>query len=139
MLVLLVLVAMLAGSLSSAKIDVKNKMNKQMIRRILDRACNASEETLSEVVGCFIGNRELAKSVKAKTATECFKEAYGANLEVADMFKSRDVICNQRDKFDLLTECMIERTTANLNKEQADRVNEAFVDVGLCIVDALDE
>lgn len=113
-------------------------MHNHLSRKVFERACAASKDTIDEIVACMTNNEALIKAVNPKTAANCHKEAFGLDFDPKDIGKHKDLICNNRDKFEQLTACIYRKTAEVLDRKEMDQLTEAIVDVGLCIINALD-
>lgn len=125
------------ASPSSSKLGMPNhSMHSHMSRKILDRACKASKDTLDEVMQCIIKN-ELYEKHRDK-GKKCFKETFNEEFNHDDMAKHRDLLCKNKDKMEEMTSCMYHQMM-HLDQAELDRIADAMVDVGMCIINALDD
>lgn len=114
-------------------------MHSHMSRKVFDRACAASKDTLDDIIKCLVSNKHLMEAIKRQDTLDCHKEAFGVEFDPADAHKHKDLICNNRDKFEDMTACVYRKTAeANLDQKEIDKLTESMVDVGLCIINALD-
>lgn len=113
-------------------------MHNHLSRKIFDRACAASKDTIDEVIACLTGNETLKKTVKEETAKKCYKDSFGMEFDPKDVSKHKDLMCNNRDKFESMTTCIYKKTADALGIKEIEKMAEAMVDVGLCIINALD-
>ena len=113
-------------------------LHNHLSRKVFDRACAASKDTIDEIVACLTGNQALNKSVKEDTAKTCYKEAFGQDFDPKEMGKHKDLICNNREKFEAMTTCVYMKSAEALSAHEIEKLTEAMVDVGLCIINALD-
>lgn len=113
-------------------------MHNHLSRKVFDRACAASKDTIDEIVACLTGNEGLMKSVKLETAKVCYKEAFNQEFDPKDVVKHKDLICNNRDKFETMTTCIYKKTGEMTDAKEMEKLTESLVDVGLCIINALD-
>lgn len=116
----------------------KTMMHNHMSRKVFDRACAASKDTLDEIMACLHSNEHMIKAIKSDVAAECYKENFGVNFDPKETQKHKDLICNNRDKFESMTACTYRRTAQSLDSKEIEKLTEAMVDVGLCIINALD-
>lgn len=68
---------------------------------------------------------------------KCFKETFGEEFSKNDMAKHRDMLCKNKEKMEDMTSCMYHQMM-HLDKEELDRIADQMVDVGMCIINALD-
>lgn len=113
-------------------------LHTHMSRKVFDRACAASKDVIDEIILCVTNNKDLMKHLKFQNATVCHKEAFGTDFDPKDMAKHRDEICKSRDKFESMIGCVYEKISADATPQQMQELTEGMVDVGLCIVNALD-
>lgn len=123
--------------------DDKHKHHHSMVhnhlsRKVFDRACAASKDTIDEIVACITGNEALTKSVKPDIGINCHKDAFGIDFDPKDINKHKELICNNREKFEDMTACMYHKMAESLDPKEMQKMTEAMVDVGLCIINALD-
>lgn len=113
-------------------------LHNHLSRKVFDRACAASKDTIDEIVACLTGNEGLTKRVKADTANQCYKESFNVDFDPKDVTKHKELICNNREKFEEMTTCIYRKTSEVLDQKEIEKLTEALVDVGLCIINALD-
>lgn len=113
-------------------------MHNHLSRKVFDRACAASKDTIDEIFACLTSNDVLMKSVKASSAKECYKEAYGQEFNADEVLKHKELICNNRDKFESMTACIYKKTADSMDAKEMEKLTETLVDVGMCIINALD-
>lgn len=113
-------------------------MHNHLSRKVFDRACAASKDSIDEIVACLTTNDHVMKVIKPEIAADCYKDAFGAPFDPMDMSKHKKLICENRDKFENMTACVYRKTAESLDKARMDKLTEALVDVGLCIINALD-
>lgn len=113
-------------------------LHNHLSRKVFDRACAASKDTIEEIIGCLTSNEHLTKAVNPETAAQCFKDAYGQAFDHKDMFKHKEMICKNRDKFEAMTTCIYRKTVEASDPKDIEKLSESMVDVGLCIINALD-
>lgn len=118
--------------------DHKTMMHSHLSRKVFDRACASSKDTIDEIVACIHNNEHLMKNINPETAAKCYKDAFGTEFNHAEMTKHKELICNNRDKFEEMTACVYRKTAEAMDMKQIERLTEAMVDVGLCIINALD-
>lgn len=123
---------------SPNKNEPHSMMHSHLSRKVFDRACAASKDTIDEVVACITGNEHLIKAVKEEDANKCYKDAFGADFNPKEVLKHKELICNNREKFEEMTTCIYRKTAEALDKKEMDKLAESMVDVGLCIINALD-
>ena len=80
----------------------------------------------------------MMKALDPEKAAKCYKDSFGIEFNAGDVMKHKELICNNRDKFEQLTTCVYRKTAENLDPKQMEKLTEAMVDVGLCIINALD-
>jgi len=115
-----------------------SNMHNHLSRRVFDRACAASRDTIDEILSCLVNNEHLTKSINPDTAKNCYKESFNIDFDPKDLVKHKDLICNNREKFELMTTCVYRKTAEVLDSKELEKLTEAMVDVGLCIINALD-
>lgn len=113
-------------------------LHNHLSRKVFDRACAASKDTIDEIVICLTGNASLMKAIKVDTAQLCYKEAFNQEFDPKDVIKHKELICNNRDKFESMTTCIYKKTGEVLDSKEMEKLTEILVDVGLCIINALD-
>lgn len=113
-------------------------MHNHLSRKVMDRACAASKDTIDEIIGCMTSSEALVKAVKKETAALCYKEAFGQDFDEKDLSKHKELICNNREKFENMTTCVYRKTSEQLSAKEMEKLTEALVDIGLCIINALD-
>lgn len=113
-------------------------VHSHLSRKVFDRACAASRDTIDEIIACLTGNELLNKTIKPDTAAKCYKDAFNMDFDPKDMVKHKELICNNRDKFENMTACIYRTTAESMDEKEFDKMTEAMVDVGLCIINALD-
>lgn len=118
--------------------DPSGMMNSHLSRRVFDRACAASKDTIDEIVACMTSNEALVTSVTKDVAAKCYHDAFGTEFDPKEMQIHKDMICKNRDKFEQMTTCIYRKTADAVSKEEMSKLTDAMVDVGLCIVNALD-
>lgn len=121
----------------SANKDHHTSIHNHLSRKVFDRACAASKDTIDEIVACLT-NSQVLKSVKVELAGSCYKDAFGVDFDPKDMTQHKDLICNNRDKFESMTSCVYRKTAESVDAKEFEKMTEAMVDVGLCIINALD-
>ena len=112
-------------------------MHNHMSRKIFDRACAASKDTIDEIVACVTNNKSMLQAVKEGKGTACYKEAFGEDFKPTDLDRHKDLMCNNRDKFEALTTCIYSKAAESMSSKELEQMTEAMVDVGLCIINAL--
>lgn len=118
--------------------DHRSMMHSHLSRKVFDRACAASKDTIDEILACLSNNEGLMKSVKRDTAAACYRESFELDFDPKDFSKHKDLICNNRDKFENMTACIYRKTAEVLDQKEMEKLTEALVDIGLCIINALD-
>lgn len=113
-------------------------MHSHMSRKVFDRACAADKDTLDEIIGCITTNKFLVNTIKLEDANACHKDAFGVDFDANNVTLHRDLMCKHREKFEQMTTCVYRKTAEAVTKEQMDKMAEAMVDVGLCVINALD-
>lgn len=113
-------------------------MHNHLSRKVFDRACAASKDTVDEILACVTGSDMLAKTLKDATAKHCYSEAFGDGFDPTDVTKHRELICKNREKFESMTACIYKKTGESLDPKEMEKFTESLVDVGLCIINALD-
>lgn len=116
----------------------KTMMHNHLSRKVFERACAASKDSIDEIFACVTQNEHLMKAVDEKVASGCYKESFGEEFDPKDLHKHKELICKNRDKFESLTACIYRKTAEVLDTKQMEKLTEAMVDVGLCIINALD-
>jgi len=116
----------------------RSMMHNHLSRKVFDRACAASKDTIDEIIACLTSNQALLKAVKEETAKSCYREAFGLDFDPKDVTKHKELICNNRDKFETMTTCVYKKTADVLDAKEMEKMAEAMVDVGMCIINALD-
>ena len=116
----------------------QSMMHNHLSRKVFDRACAASKDTIDEIIACMTDNETLMKSVKREHAGDCYKEAFGQEFNQKEVVKHKELICNNRDKFEAMTACTYKKTGENMDAKEIEKLTEVLVDVGLCIINALD-
>lgn len=116
----------------------KTMLHNHLSRKVFDRACAASKDTIDEIIACLTTNQALLKAVKEDTAKACYKDSFGLDFDPKDVIKHKELICNNREKFETMTTCVYKKTADVLDAKEMERMAEAMVDVGLCIINALD-
>lgn len=122
------------------KHDDKHKamMHNHLSRKVFDRACAASKDSIDEIVACVTTNEAIMKAVDAEVAQKCYKDTVGEDFDPKEMAKHKDLICKDREKLENLTSCIFSHTAGSLDSVRMEKLTEAMVDVGLCIINALD-
>lgn len=115
-----------------------SSMHSHLSRKVFDRACAASKDTIDEVVACISKNENMLKIVKPEVAAKCYKDSFGEGFDPKDMAHHKELICKNREKFEDMTTCVYRKTAEALNPKEVDEMTSAMVDVGLCIINALD-
>lgn len=113
-------------------------IHSHLSRKVFERACAASKDTIDEIIACLTNNQQLVKTVKPESATSCFKETFGLEFDPTDFHKHKELICNNREKFESLTACIYRKTAEASDPKEMEKFMESLVDVGLCIINALD-
>lgn len=113
-------------------------MHTHMSRKVLDRACAASKDVIDEIIACVTNNKTLMESKQWQKAAECHKEAFGVDFDPKDLTKHHAEICQQKDKFETMVGCVYEKISNESTSAEMQQLTESMVDVGLCIVNALD-
>lgn len=113
-------------------------VHNHMSRKVFDRACAASKDTIDEIIACITDNEAITKTVKPELAQDCHKETFGVEFDPKDIHRHKEMICNNREKFENMTACIYRKLTESLDPKEMDKLAEAMVDVGLCIINALD-
>lgn len=116
----------------------KSMLHNHMSRKVFERACAASKDTLEEIIACLTGNEHLMKAVKKEDALSCHKEAFGIEFDPKDAMKHKELVCKNREKFEQMTACIYRKTAEATDAKEIEKLTEAMVDVGLCIINALD-
>jgi hypothetical protein len=106
-------------------------------RKVLDYACAASKDTVDEIMACTTKNEYLSGSSKLASVKNCYTETYGTPFDPNDAAKHKELICKNRDKFELLTACFYQRLVDEMTIKELERFGASLVDLGLCIVNAL--
>lgn len=123
---------------SDDKSKHQHMVHNHLSRKVFDRACAASKDTIDEIVACITENQTLVKAVQPTLANSCHKDAFGIDFDQKDLSKHKDMICKNRDKFEDMTACIYRKMAESLDPKEMDKMAEAMVDVGLCIINALD-
>ena len=118
--------------------DHHSKMHSHLSRKVFDRACAASKDTIDEIVACVTSSELVSKTIKEQASNGCYKDAFGMEFDMKDKDKHKELICKNRDKFENMTACMYHKIAGSMDQKEIDRLTESLVDVGLCIVNALD-
>lgn len=132
------------GSIRSKRFAIDHKakhqsmMHSHMSKKVFERACSASKDVVDEIILCVTDNKDLMKHLNLDNAAECHKEAFGTEFDKNDMLKHKDEICKQREKFEQMISCVYHKVTQNANDHMLEELTGALVDVGLCIINALD-
>lgn len=113
-------------------------MHSHLSRKVFDRACAASKDTIDEIVNCIKGNETLLKVIKPEVAAKCYEDAFGKPFDPKEMDLHKELICKNREKFEDMTACVYRKTAEAMKPQEMDTVTSAMVDVGLCIINALD-
>lgn len=113
-------------------------MHSHLSRKVFDRACAANKDTIEEIITCITSNEHLTKTISPELAAGCHKEAFGIDFNPKDVMKHKELICNNRDKFEQLTTCIYKKTAEASDPKEMEKLTESMVDVGLCIINALD-
>lgn len=113
-------------------------MHNHLSRKVFERACAASKDSIDEIMACVTTNEHIMKAVDEKVAAGCYKDAFGQDFDPKDMHKHKELICKNRDKFEIMTACIYRKTAENMDTKQMEKLTESMVDVGLCIINALD-
>ena len=113
-------------------------VHSHLSRKVFDRACAASKDTIDEVIACLTGNEIVNKTIKPETAGKCFQDSFGTEFDPKDAMKHKELICNNREKFENMTACIYRTTAESMDEKEFEKMTEAMVDVGLCIINALD-
>lgn len=109
-----------------------------MSKKVFDRACSASKDVIDEIVGCMNGNSLMMKHMNDPGNRNCFKESFGIEFDPKDVTKHRDLICKQRDKFEEMVSCSFLKISESSTAKDMESLTEAMVDVGLCVINAID-
>lgn len=80
--------------------DHHTSMHHHLSRKILDKACAASKDTIEEIVGCFKNNKTVNSALKPEVAQSCHKEAFGVEFKLNEIQKHKEEICQHKDKFE---------------------------------------
>lgn len=118
--------------------DAQSMMHSHMSRKVFDRACAANKDTIDEIIDCLHNNEHLMKAIKSDIAGNCYKESFGIEFDPKDTDKHKNIICNNRDKFETMTSCAYRKTAESVDAKEIEKLTESMVDVGLCIINALD-
>ena len=118
--------------------DHKSMFHNHLSRKVFDRACSASKDTIDEIIACVTKSEVVTKTLKDQGAKDCYKEAFNSDFDPNDVTKHKELICNNRDKFETMTACIYAKTGQALDPKQMEKLTESLVDVGLCIINALD-
>lgn len=113
-------------------------LHNHMSRKVFDRACAASKDVIDEIILCVTDNKDLMANMNLNVASTCYRNSFGVNFDVNDITKHKDLICKQRDKFEDMVACVYHEVTANATEKVIDQLTSALVDVGLCIINAID-
>lgn len=113
-------------------------LHNHMSKKIFDRACAASKDVIEEVILCVTDNKDLLAHFQMDAASNCYKTTYGTDFDRKDLMKHHEEICKQREKFEDLIGCVYHQMTANATAKVMDEISNSLVDVGLCIINALD-
>jgi hypothetical protein len=116
----------------------KAMFHNHLSRKVFDRACSASKDTIDEIIACVTNSEILSKALKDAASKECYKTAFNAEFDPNDVTRHKDLICNNRDKFETMTACIYQKTSEMMDPKQMEKFTETLVDVGLCIINALD-
>lgn len=117
--------------------DHHSMMHNHLSRKVFDRACAASKDTIDEIVAC-LDNNAIIKSANKELAKSCYKDSYGIDFDPKVIAQNKEMICKNREKFEMMTGCVYRKTAESVDQKEFDRLTEAMVDVGLCIINALD-
>lgn len=115
-----------------------DSLHSHMSRKVFDRACAASKDVIDEIVACMTSNDNMTKAIKPEVAAGCYKDAFGADFDPKALNKHKEMICKNREKFETMTTCVYRKAAEAMSKEELNKLTDAMVDVGLCIVNALD-
>lgn len=118
--------------------DHSNMMHSHLSRKVFERACAASKDAIDEIIACLTTNEHLMKAINPEIAAKCYKDSFGLDFDPKDMGKHKELICNNRAKFEQMTTCAYRKTAEALDTKQLEKLTEAMVDVGMCIINALD-
>lgn len=118
--------------------DGHGMMHSHMARKVFDRACAANKDTIDDIIECLHNNEHLMKAIKSDIAGSCYKESFGLEFDPKETEKHKNIICNNRDKFETMTSCAYRKTAESVDTKEIEKLTESMVDVGLCIVNALD-
>lgn len=113
-------------------------MHSHLSRKVFDRACAASKDTIDEVVACVSKNEHMLKIIKPEVAAKCYQDSFGQEFDPKDIIHHKELICKNREKFEDMTACVYRKTAEALDPKEIDQMTGAMVDVGLCIINALD-
>lgn len=117
--------------------DHKSMMHSHLSRKVFDRACAASRDTIDEIIAC-VTSSSLHTQANVQASKDCYKETFGTDFDPNDVAKHKELICNNRDKFENLTGCVYKKIGELLDPKEMEKFTESLVDVGLCIINALD-
>ncbi|KAG9509125.1 hypothetical protein GZH46_02365, partial [Fragariocoptes setiger] len=117
--------------------STEKSMHSHLSRKVLERACAAGKDAIDEIIACFSNNMAAKAMLKPELALKCHKEAFNIEFDMNDIEKHRQLICENRDKFEMMTACVYRQATANVDIKQREIFAEAMVDLGLCIINAL--
>lgn len=118
--------------------DHHTMFHSHLSRKVFDRACTASKDTIDEIIACVTNSEMLTKTLKDQTAKDCYSEAFGADFDPKDVTKHKELICKNREKFETMTACIYKKTGELMDPKELEKFTESLVDVGLCIINALD-
>lgn len=125
-------------SIEHHKAKHHSMLHNHMSKKVFERACAAPKDVVQEIILCVTDNKDLMKNLNLDNASECHKEAFGTEFDKKDMMKHKDEICKQREKFEEMVSCVYHKVTENANEKVMEELTGAMVDVGLCIINALD-
>lgn len=127
-----------AAQVTKRSVDHKTVMHNHLARRVFERACAASKDAIDEILGCLTGNEQVNKHIKPEMSEKCFKSSFGLEFDRNDVMKHKELVCNNRDKFEQMTTCVYKTASEAMDPHEVEKLTEALVDVGLCIINALD-
>lgn len=118
--------------------EAREHIHHHLSRKVFERACSAPKDIIDEVVACVMKNEALNKVVKEEVAKKCYKDAFGADFDANEMAKHKELVCKNHSKFEEMTACVYHKMGETATRKEMHHLAEGLADVGLCIVNAID-
>lgn len=123
--------------------NAKAIIHGHLSRKVYERVCKASKDSIDEIVACMTNNESLLSTFKDSPSASggggsCYKEAFGEDFDPKAVARHHELVCKRREMFETLLSCMYKRATSIADPKELENFTDGLVDAGMCIINALD-